>query len=216
MSKICLQRHIHSSLLLSRKPSFTLLIHNGTHVYVVPFLAKYTPPTPTRRNCFVASCRRRRCVHEFATTADGFERTTQPSAASLQSCSQWVTTADGCVYTDDTTKLSPTRCEFVYTPPTRRDSTVSSRRRRRCVLGFKDIITNVNARLMFFQTRIASAVLGKITTRTSAGKSFAALIYASVIRICATMRTPASTPTSKTSHSRKSNATYARTVHVQS
>jgi len=46
--------------------------------------AQYTPPTPTRRNCFVASRRRRRrCVHEFATTADGFERTTQPSAASL-------------------------------------------------------------------------------------------------------------------------------------
>ena len=32
-----------------------------------------------------------------------FEHTTQPSAASLQFCSQWVTTADGCVYTDDTT-----------------------------------------------------------------------------------------------------------------
>jgi len=26
-------------------------------------------------------------------------------------------------------------CEFMYTPPTRRNSTVSSRRRRRCVLG---------------------------------------------------------------------------------
>ena len=34
--------------------------------------AQYTPPTPTRRNYFVASRRRRRCVHEFATTADGF------------------------------------------------------------------------------------------------------------------------------------------------
>ena len=43
------------------------------------------------------------------------------------------TTDDGCVHTDDTTKLSPTSCEFVYTPPTRRDSTVLSR--RRCVLG---------------------------------------------------------------------------------
>ena len=32
--------------------------------------AQYTPPTPTRRNCFVAS--RRRCAHEFTTTADGF------------------------------------------------------------------------------------------------------------------------------------------------
>ena len=59
------------------------------------------------------------------------ERTaTQPSAVTQ------FTTAVGCVHTDDTTKLSPTSCEFVYTPPTRRDSTVSSRRRRRCVLGF--------------------------------------------------------------------------------
>ena len=49
----------------------------------------------------------------------------------------WVTTADGCVHTDDTTKLLPTSFEFVYTPPMRRDSTVSSRRRRQCVLGFK-------------------------------------------------------------------------------
>jgi len=32
--------------------------------------AQYTPPTPTIQNCFVAL--RRRCVHEFATTADGF------------------------------------------------------------------------------------------------------------------------------------------------
>ena len=31
--------------------------------------AQYTPPTPTRRNCFVASCRRRRWVHEFATSS---------------------------------------------------------------------------------------------------------------------------------------------------
>ena len=29
--------------------------------------AQYTPPTPTRRNCRVAS--RRRCVHEFATSS---------------------------------------------------------------------------------------------------------------------------------------------------
>ena len=59
------------------------------------------------------------------------ERTTQPSAVTQ------FTTADGCVHTDDTTKLSPTSCEFVYTPPTRRDSTVSSR--RRCVLGLSNI-----------------------------------------------------------------------------
>ena len=57
------------------------------------------------------------------------ERTTQPSAVTQ------FTTADGCVHTDNTTKLSPTSCEFVFTPPTRRDSTVSSRRCRRHVLG---------------------------------------------------------------------------------
>jgi len=50
-------------------------------------------------------------------------------------------THNGCVHTDDTTKLSPTSCEFVYTAPTRRDSTVSSRRRRRCVLGYSQCST---------------------------------------------------------------------------
>ena len=34
--------------------------------------AQYTPPTPTRRNCRVAS--RRRCVHEFATSWRQFRR----------------------------------------------------------------------------------------------------------------------------------------------
>jgi len=82
-----------------------------------------------RRDETVLSRRRRRCVHEFATTTDGFERTTQPSATSLQFCSQWVTTADGCVHTDDTTRLSPTSCEFVRVhtaDATRLDSFVSS------------------------------------------------------------------------------------------
>ena len=54
--------------------------------------AQYTPPTPTRRNCFIASRRRRRCVHEFATTADGFgdanaQRSRRPWP-SLHFCSQ--------------------------------------------------------------------------------------------------------------------------------
>ena len=40
---------------------------------------------------------------------------------SAQEIANWVTTADGCVHTDDTTKLSPTSCEFVFTPPTRRN-----------------------------------------------------------------------------------------------
>ena len=47
---------------------------------------------------------------------------------SAQEIVNWVTTADGCVLTDDTTKLSPTSCEFVFTPPTptRQNSFVSS------------------------------------------------------------------------------------------
>ena len=37
--------------------------------------AQYTPPTPTGRNCFVASAsRRRRCEHEFATSWRQFRR----------------------------------------------------------------------------------------------------------------------------------------------
>jgi len=65
-----------------------------------------------------------------STTADGFgdanaQRSRRPWP-SLQYCSQCVTTADGCVHTDDTTQLSPTSCEFVFTPPTRLDSFVSS------------------------------------------------------------------------------------------
>jgi len=42
---------------------------------------------------------------------------------SAQQIVNWVTTVDGCVHTDDTTKLSPTSCEFVYTPHRRRDET---------------------------------------------------------------------------------------------
>ena len=37
---------------------------------------------------------------------------------SAQEIVNWVTTADGCVHTDDTTKLSLTSCEYVLTPPT--------------------------------------------------------------------------------------------------
>jgi len=57
---------------------------------------------------------------------------------SAQEIVNWVTTADGCVHTDDTTKLSPTySCEFVFTPPTptptRQNSFVPSA--SACVLG---------------------------------------------------------------------------------
>jgi len=44
------------------------------------------------------------------------------NAATQSSAVTEFTTADGCVHTDDTTKLSPTSCEFVFTPP-RRDAT---------------------------------------------------------------------------------------------
>jgi len=37
---------------------------------------------------------------------------------SAQEIVNWVMTADGCVHTDDTIKLSPTSCKFVFTPPT--------------------------------------------------------------------------------------------------
>ena len=72
--------------------------------------AQYTPPTPTRRNCFVVSRQRRRCVHEFATTADGFcdanaQRSRRPwpssqlptgvfTPTSRRNCRQPVHTAD--------------------------------------------------------------------------------------------------------------------------
>ena len=81
-------------------------VRDAPGLYIV-CRAQYTPPTPTRRNCFVAS--RRRCIHEFATTADGFgdanaQRSRRPWP-SLQYCSQRVTTADGCVRTADATRL---------------------------------------------------------------------------------------------------------------
>ena len=37
---------------------------------------------------------------------------------SAQEIVNWITTVDVCVHTDDTTKLLPTSCEFVFTPPT--------------------------------------------------------------------------------------------------
>ena len=72
------------------------------------------------------------------------ERTTQPSAVTeftiLQPMGHDCRRVCSHRRVDDTTKLSPTSCEFVYTPPTRRDSTVSSRRRRRCVLDLRSRI----------------------------------------------------------------------------
>ena len=47
-----------------------VLVKRDVEMFELAPKAQYTPPTPTRRNCLVSS--RRRCVHEFATTADGF------------------------------------------------------------------------------------------------------------------------------------------------
>jgi len=67
--------HLHSSLCSTR------------------YQAQYTPPTPTRRNSFVASRRRRRCALEFATSSRRLPTDsamwTQPMPwPSLQFCSQ--------------------------------------------------------------------------------------------------------------------------------
>ena len=95
--------------------------------------AQYTPPT--RRNCRVSS--RRRCVHEFATSWRQFRRVvgvnTPVGSRELHGSRP---TAALCVRIAESVG---SRREFMYTPPTptRRDSTVSSRRRRRCVLGLQ-------------------------------------------------------------------------------
>jgi len=50
-------------------------IHTPTLLLTLSVSTIYLKPNThrrRRRNCFVASRRRRRCVHEFATTADGF------------------------------------------------------------------------------------------------------------------------------------------------
>ena len=70
----------------------------------------------------------------------------------------------------DTTKLSPTSCEFVYTPPTptRRDSTVSSRRRRRCVLGFNDARNSVPPADGNLQARATGTLMDRVKADMSA------------------------------------------------
>ena len=89
--------------------------------------AQYTPPT--RRNCRVSS--RRRCVHEFATSWRQFRRVI---GVNTPVGSRDPYTAALCVRIAESVG---SRREFMYTPPMRRDSTVSSRRRRRCVLGLR-------------------------------------------------------------------------------
>ena len=56
----------HEEWASNTKTVFTALLF--IQVYKIS-KAPYTPPTPTRRNCFVASRRRRRCVHELATSS---------------------------------------------------------------------------------------------------------------------------------------------------
>ena len=100
-------------------------------------LYQYTPPTPARLNCRVAS--RRRCVHEFATSSgrlptdlvDNLE-TGQTDSIAVWLREFWsilINQGEGDFFW---LKLY---LRIPYTPPTRLNSTVESRRRRRCVLG---------------------------------------------------------------------------------
>ena len=135
---------------------------------------QYTPPTPTRRNCFVAS--RRRCVHEFATSSrrlptdliDSLETGQTDSIAVWRTTWNLIDTDNFFNSYDIMTSLLKKLSIFikigvikrygvclvsfklvdrirrqsswiVFTPPTRRNSTVSSRRRRRCVLGLREV-----------------------------------------------------------------------------
>ena len=87
--------------------------------------AQYTPPT---LSSLVASASAV-CMSEFATTADGFGDANAQRSHMGHDCRRV------CSHRRHDETVA---CEFVYTPPTRRDSTVSSRRRRRCVLGLTE------------------------------------------------------------------------------
>ena len=76
---------------------------------------------------------------------------TNLNSSIAQEIVNWVTTADGCVHSADNTQLDFTVGKFVqtrrdcrqllrivYTPPTRLNSTVESRRFRRCVVGINN------------------------------------------------------------------------------
>jgi len=120
--------------------------------------AQYTPPTLTRRNCRVAS--RQWCVHEFATSSRRLptdsaitycchKSTNLSSKSSDQTDSMHFTYFYTCIreffynfFNNDviTSSLSTGNCKLltgVFIPLTRRNSKVSSRRRRQCVLGIK-------------------------------------------------------------------------------
>ena len=107
-----------SSVPLQGTPSFLGCGYTG--------LSNLKPNTHRRRRRdeTVLSRRCRRCVHEFATTADGFGDANAQRSAAVGRDPVYNTSANG--------SRLPTG---VFTPPTLRDSTVSSRRRRRRVLG---------------------------------------------------------------------------------
>ena len=134
---------------------------------------QYTPPTPTQRNCQVASCRR--CEHTRRQSWPSLQfpvLTTDKWRHCWKNCKNsrllhYTADSNVCKHAASYVTSYPTSialaaelykldyghrlrshrrnrrqsswasCEFMYTPPTRRDKTVSSRRRRRCVLGLK-------------------------------------------------------------------------------
>ena len=128
--------HVHQVLEISLSTAFTVAFYQKKTQFALRFRRRLKPNTHRRR-------RRDETVESRRVGVGGVymnsRRLLTDSAMRTHNAAVWVTTADGCVHTDDSTKLSPTSCEFVYTPPTRRDSTVSSRRRRRCVLGLRVI-----------------------------------------------------------------------------
>ena len=85
--------------------------------------AQYTPPTPPRRNCRVAS--RRRCVHEFATSWRQFRRVVgvnTPVGSRDQNCKL---AADGCVVRSNPSAVIANSCTHRRS---RRDTTKQFRR----------------------------------------------------------------------------------------
>jgi len=99
------------------------------------------PNTHRRRDETVLSRRRRRCVHEFATSWRQFRRVVGVNTP--------VGSRDpyGCfVSSHRRIRRQSSRIHVHTADATRRDSTVSSRRRRRCVLGIRNQLTWISRR----------------------------------------------------------------------
>jgi len=82
----------------------------------------------------------------------------------------WVTTADGCVHTVDTTQLDfavgkfvqTRQLRIVYTSPTQLNSTVESRRRH--VLGIRPILQPVVVFLLLLLPPLRSVIFCKFVS----------------------------------------------------